>query len=459
MSDAFPTPAPDSPQRPLFELPEPEVPSPGTSSPSLGRPRMKSPQRFQRRFIDACLDELIPWDSPVRAVWDMVDGADLSELEARIKAVEGGAGRDPIDPRILMALWLWATIEGVSHAREIERLTKRDNYYKWICGEVSVNRTSLSTFYTASPEILKRILVDYTAGLMNEGLVNLNRVSLDGMRVRANASKSSFRRDATLEELQQQAEEQVERLDREREAAGDHPAKNQKTRESDAADRARRIDAARKAIPELAKIREKRKKGDGPNARISTTDPDARVMKMANGGFNPAFNVQIATDNESHVIVGVDVNNCGGDMGLFTPMMVQIKEDFGKAPDLGIADGGFTSYDDIESSTKLGVTPVMPVREEDKKRKKGVDPFKPLPSDTAALAAWRTRMGTEEFQNIYKQRAATAELVNAHLRNRNLQQFTVRGLQKVKCVGYWYALAHNLTRALALRAKAAEKAI
>eukprot|EP01031_Cornospumella_fuschlensis_P005431 gene5431-6763_t len=194
MSNAFSPPAPDSPQRPLFELPEPEAPSTVTAAPepSSGRPRMKSPQRFQRRFMDTCLDELVPGDSPVRAVWAMVEGADLSELDARIKAVEGGVGRDPIDPRILMALWLYATIEGVGHAREIERLTTRDNNYKWICGEVSVNRTSLSAFYTASPEILKRILVDYTAGMMAQGLVKLNRVSLDGMRVRANASKSSF---------------------------------------------------------------------------------------------------------------------------------------------------------------------------------------------------------------------------------------------------------------------------
>lgn len=322
-----------------------------------------------------------------------------------------------------------------------------------------MNRTTLSNFYTSCPDLVKRILTDYTAGLMSEGLVNLNRVSLDGMRVRANAGKSSFRRDATLAELQQEAADQVERLAQEREAAGDNPAKNQKTRESDAADRARRVDAARKAIPELAKIRETRKKGDAVNARVSTTDPDARTMKMPNGGFNPAFNVQIATDNESGIIVGTDVNNCGGDMGLFTPMMEQIKADFGRAPVMGMADGGFAGYADIESATALDVIVVMPVREEDKKRKKGVDPFKPLPGDSPALAAWRIRMGTEEYQTLYKERAATAEWTNANHRNRNLQQFQVRGLKKVKCVGLWYALAHNVTRGMALRAKAAQNPV
>jgi hypothetical protein len=351
-----------------------------------------------------------------------------------------------------MTLWLFATIEGVSSAREIERLTKRDNYYRWICGGVSVNRTTLATFMSARPEQVKRVLTDYTASLMVAGLVNLNRVSVDGMRVRANAGKGSFRRDATLEELQKEAEEQVERLARERETAGDAPAKNQKTRESDAADRARRIDEARKAIPQLAKIRETRKKDDGANARASTTDPDARTMKMANGGFNPAFNVQFATDNESGIIVGVDVNNCGGDMGLLTPMMKQIEVDYHQVPEMGMADGGYAGYDDIEASTALGVIVVTPVREEDKKRKKGVDPFKPLASDSPALADWRTRMGTEEYKTLYKERAATAEWVNAQARNRNLQQFRVRGLKKVKCVGLWYALAHNVIHGLALRA-------
>jgi len=413
---------------------------------------MKSPQRDQWEYIQSRLDDLVPSDSSVRAVWEIIVNSDLSDLFAAIQAVEGGAGRDAIDPRILMTLWLFATIEGVSSAREIERLTKRDNYYRWICGGVSVNRTTLATFMSARPEQVKRVLTDYTASLMVAGLVNLNRVSVDGMRVRANAGKGSFRRDATLEELQKEAEEQVERLARERETAGDAPAKNQKTRESDAADRARRIDEARKAIPQLAKIRETRKKDDGANARASTTDPDARTMKMANGGFNPAFNVQFATDNESGIIVGVDVNNCGGDMGLLTPMMKQIEVDYHQVPKMGMADGGYAGYDDIEASTALGVIVVTPVREEDKKRKKGVDPFKPLASDSPALADWRTRMGTEEYKTLYKERAATAEWVNAQARNRNLQQFRVRGLKKVKCVGLWYALAHNVIHGLALRA-------
>jgi transposase len=439
-------------QRSLFEDGEAGVAAASAAEPLLlkGEPRIKAAIRNQRQFLDTSLDELVPQNSPVRAVWDMVVSADLSELYDRIQAVEGNVGRDAIDPRILMALWLFATVEGVSSAREIERLTKRDNCYRWICGGVSVNRTTLASFCTASPELLARVLIDYTAGLMGAGLVHLNRVSLDGTRVRASAGKSSFRRDETLAELQQQAEEQVTRLAGER-TAGKTSQSEKSTQESAAEDRARRIAQARQLIPELAQIREKRKKGDGVNARVSTTDPDARTMKMANGGFNPAYNVQFATDNESGIIVGVEVNNLGGDKGLLTPMVEQIAENFGKVPQNLLADGGYMSYDDIEAAADKGVTIYVPVREEEQKQKKGIDPFQPLPGDSPALGEWRVRMGLEVSRELYKERAATAEWVNAQARNRNLQQFRVRGLPKVKCIGLWYALAHNFIRGLTLR--------
>ena len=452
MSNSIPGDASNPQQRPLFELPESAVSGEPAQDPMplFGQPRFQSPVRNQHRLIDTSLDELVSEDNPVRAVWDLVSNADLSELDARIQAVEGGVGRNPIDPQILMALWLFATIEGVGSAREIARLTKRDNYYRWICGGVTVNRTTLAAFRTATPELFQRVLIDYTARLMRAGLVRLNRVSLDGTRVRASAGKSSFRRDPTLEELQREAETQVALLAQERESGS--ASANHTTRASDAADRARRVDQARQALPELAQIRESRKKGDGKNARASTTDPDARTMKMANGGFNPAFNVQFATDHESGMIVGVDTNNHGTDKGLITPMLEQITTRYGTPPGIVLVDGGDTTNEDIETATAAGVTVIAPVKEAAQKKKKGVDPFLPLPGDSAAIAAWRIRRGLDATQELYKERAATAEWVNAQARNRNRQQFRVRGLLKVKCIALWYALAHNLTRGLKLRA-------
>ena len=449
---------------PLVEF-EPD-PLPGDSIPAtqplpLGRgvPRVKRPVRDQWEFREMCLDELVPSDHPVRAVWAFVMGQDLSSLYDKIAAVEGDVGRDAIDPRILMALWLYATVEGVGSAREIERRTTRDNPFKWICGGVSVNHNRLSQFRTGSSELLDDVLTNSVAVLMQQELVTLKRVALDGMRVRASAGKSSFRREPSLQELLVEAQLQVAEL---KTAADEQPseasARQKAARERAATEREARVAAALGALPELAAAREKRKKGDGIKTRTSTTDAEARTMKMANGGFNPAYNVQFATDTESGIIVGVDVKNEGSDAGLLVPMVEQIQERHDKLPDEMLTDGGYLKADDIVTLAQIAVVVYMPVKEEEKKRAKGIDPFAPSPSDAPEVAAWRQRMGLPESKEIYKERASTAEWVNAQARNRGLQQFRVRGLKKVKDVAMWFAIVHNLIRALALRPKSVQVA-
>jgi len=424
-----------------------------------GVPRVKRPVRDQIEFRDMCLDELVPSDHPVRAVWTFVMAQDLSSLYDQIAAVEGEVGRDAIDPRILMALWLFATVEGVGSAREIERRTTRDNPFKWICGGVSVNHTRLSQFRTGSSELLDDVLTNSVAVLMQQNLVSLKRVAQDGMRVRASAGKSSFRREQSLQELYEQAKQQVADL---KTAADENPseaaARQKAVRERTAADREARVAKALAALPKLTAAREKRKKGDGKTTRVSTTDPEARTMKMANGGFNPAYNVQFATDTASGIIVGVDVNNEGSDAGLAVPMVEQIQQRHATIPDEMLLDGGYAMIKDTITLTQMGIVVYTPVKEEKKKRDKGIDPFAPIPTDAPEIAAWRQRMGLPESKEIYKERASTAEWVNAQARNRGLQQFRVRGLQKVKDVAMWFAIVHNLIRALTLRTKSVEVA-
>jgi transposase len=419
---------------------------------SMGIPRVKRPVRDQYEFRDICLDQLVPQDHPVRAVWAFVMAQDLSALYRQIAAIEGGVGRDAIDPRILMALWLYATVEGVGSAREIERRTLRDNPFRWICGGVSVNHTRLSAFRTGSMETLDVVLTNSVAVLMHQKLVTLQRVSQDGVRVRASAGKSSFRREQSLRELHAEAKQQVEDL---KTAADENPsestARQKAARERAVADREARIAKALAALPQLAAAREKRKKGDGKATRVSVTDPEARRMKMANGGFNPAYNVQFATENSSGIIVGVDVTNDGSDAGLLGPMIDQIERRYGKTPDEALVDGGYGNVKEITTLTQRGTVIYTPVKEEKQKRAKGIDPFAPVPGDTPEVAEWRQRMGRPESQEIYKQRASTAEWVNAQARNRGLQQFRVRGLEKVRNVAMWFAIVHNLLRALTLR--------
>ena len=440
-----------------------ELDSAATAKPSpvlRGVPRVKRAVRDQIELHQLCLDELVPMDHPVRAVWAFVMAQDLSSLYDKIEAVEGGVGRDAIDPRILMALWLFATVEGVGSAREIERRTTRDNPFRWICGGVSVNHTRLSQFRTGSTELLDDVLTNSVAVLMQQDLVTLQRVAQDGVRVRASAGKSSFRREQSLQDLLAEAKQQVADL---KTAADEQPseaaARQKAARERGVTERAARIAEAVAALPKLIAAREKRKKGDGKKTRVSTTDPEARTMKMANGGFNPAYNVQFATDTESGIIVGVDVNNEGNDSGLLEPMVEQIQQRHSKIPDEMLADGGYTMVKDTIALTRRGVVVYTPVKEEEKKREKGIDPFAPIPSDATEVAAWRQRMGLPESKEIYKQRASTAEWVNAQARNRGLQQFRVRGLRKVKDVVMWFAIVHNLIRGFTLRAKSVGVAI
>ena len=177
-------------------------------------------------------------------------------------------------------------------------------------------------------------------------------------------------------------------------------------------------------------------------------------MKMGDGGFRPSHNVQLATDTGSQVITGVDAVNVGSDGGQMPPMVQQHQDRYGKTPDETLTDGGFAQVEDIEkvSSPEVGTTVYAPVQ---KPRKEGRDPHQPLPGDSATIAAWRQRMGTPAAKEIYKERASTAECVNAISRNRGLRQFLVRGLQKVRTVVLWFALAHNLMRAVTLRARVA----
>ena len=420
-------------------------------SEKTGIPRVERARRNQVEMQVLTLDALLPEDHTARLVWEYAEGLDLTPLYEQIRAVEGWAGRNAIDPKILLALWLYATLDGVGSAREVDRLCEAHVAYRWICGGVSVNYHTLSDFRTQHTELLDELLTQSVATLMHQGLVTLNRVAQDGMRVRASAGASSFRRRKTLEACQAEARDQVDSLRAELKAdPGAENRRRKAARRRAARERSERI---QRALAELPDVEAKKKPGDKDKARVSTTDPEARVMKMPDGGFRPAHNVQFATDTESQVITGVDVINSGSDQGQMSPMVEQHQERYGRPPDETLVDGGFAKHDDIEkvSSPENGTTVYAPVP---KPKNAERDPHVPRPGDSETIAEWRQRMGTDAAKEIYKERASTAECVNAIARNRGLRQFLVRGLEKVRAVALWYALAHNLMRAVTLRAEA-----
>lgn len=282
-------------------------------------PRLLCAERRQIRLLPMDLESRLAADHPARSIWTLVEKLDLSAFENSIKSRGEGAGRPAIDPRILVTLWVFATSEGVGSARELEELCGVHDAYRWICGGVPVCAHTLSDFRVAHPQALDDLLTRLLAVLKNQGLVDLKRVAQDGMRVRASAGAASFRREPSLKKCLEEARRQVEEVAGE---AGDGSCERRKaSRRRAAEDRLKRVERALELLPEVQKVK---KAGDKPNARVSTTDPEARVMKMGDGGFRPAWNVQFSTDTGSRFIAGVDVDNRGNDYGRLDPMVDQI---------------------------------------------------------------------------------------------------------------------------------------
>jgi transposase len=425
-----------------------------------GAPRLLQPNRQQIELRAMDLESLLGEDHRARLVWGYVARQDLGQLLDAIRARGGAPGRRAIDPRILFALWLYATLDGVGSGREVTRLTREHDAYRWICGGVPVNYHALNDFRCANDALLDELLTDNVAALAAVGAIVLERVAQDGMRVRADAGAASFRRQPRLQEHQAQARELVQTLKAQAQADPGLASRRAQTAKLRAAQqREQRIAHALARLPELAAA--KRRNGDAPeDARASTTDADASNMKMGDGGFRPAYNVQFATDCASQVIVGVDTVTAGSDMAQLAPMVEQVDKRLGRTPAQWLVDGGFPAHAQLDAvAPRTEVYAPVP-RPKPPKPVPGKDPgddppapssqLEPKPGDSAAVAKWRQRMGSDAARETYKDRAATAECVNALARRRGLLRMPVRGLAKVRCVVKLYALAHNLMRMAAL---------
>ena len=421
---------------------------------SQGSPRLLQPNRLQVELRASDLESLLPEDHRARLVWGYVVRQDLSKLVEAVKARGCHAGRAAIDPHILFALWLYATLDGVGSGREVTRLSQEHDAYRWICGGVSVNYHALNDFRAGNEALMDELLSDNVAALAAAGAISLQRVAQDGMRVRADAGAASFRRQASLQEHLSEASELVQMIKTQTQAdPGQAKRQAQAAKLRAAQQREQRIQAALEQLPEVAAAK-KRNGNKAEDARASTTDPEARVMKMGDGGFRPAFNVQFATTCKDQVIVGMDVVNTGSDMAQLGPMVEQVDKRLGRSPQEWLVDGGFPAHEQIDAvagKTKVyAPVPEPRAKKDERGNEVAQDKHQPKPDDSAAVACWRARMASEEAKEIYKQRAATAECVNAQARNRGLLRMPVRGLAKVRCVVGLFVLAHNLLRTAVL---------
>jgi transposase len=407
-------------------------------------PRLRRPDRRQIVWEACCLEERLPADHPARTVWTVACRLDLSAFYDVIEARGESPGRAATDPRLLVALWLYAAIDGIGNGRKLTRLCEEHDAYRWLCGGVNVNYHTLNDFRVSHEKKLDALLTQVLAVLMHQGVLKVNRISQDGTRVRASAGKTSFRRRPSLEQWLVEAKAHVEKLKSQSDEEPGESARRRAAQERAANERVTRLEAA---LIEMSKLeeskanQEKRKPAKKIEPRASATDPDARRMRMPDGGFAPAYNVQIATDPGSRAIVGIDVTNHGTDHGEDEPLRQQVEQRTGGKVTEHLFDGGFLKRESIERGAEQGVAIYAPLRETGKDGA----PCTEHPNDSPAMAAWRARMTSEAGRAIYKERAATSETVNADLKTyRGLHAFAVRGLNKVRCVALWSALAYNI---------------
>lgn len=403
--------------------------------------RLRRPNREGILPIAAHVDGLLPADHQARQVWAIILQLDLSTFYSEIRVTTGHPGRAAIDPQLLVALWVYGLSQGEMEGRAIARLCVEHVAYMWLCGGVTVNEHTLNDFRVQHEAGLDELLTQVVLRLSEAGLVGWETQAQDGMRVRASAGAASFHRQPTLERHLAASQTQVAGLDSESasgcEATPLSP-RQQAARERAVNERIERLEAALAELPAVQAVKPAKERAE---ARVSSTDPQARVMKMADGGFRPAYNWQFATDVLAQVIVGVDLVNHGSDRGEMEPMLRQLQRRYARLPIAWLVDGGFVKLSDFESwgSSVQLFAPVPKPKDPDR------DPYQPLPDDSPVIAAWRERMGSAAAKTTYKLRAATAECVNAQARTQHgLQQSGVRGIAKNRCLALWVALTHNL---------------
>lgn len=484
------------------------VAQPAQAPAGAAAPRVKLVDRSQLSWQMLDVERLVELEHPARAIWELSGRLKLDGFYAPIEAVEGGAGRTPWDPRLLVSLWIYAYSRGVSSAREIARRCSYEPAFQWLCGLEEINHHTLSDFRVSHDASLRELFVQVLGVLSSEGLVSLERVMHDGTKIKACAGVDSFRREERLKEHLEAARRQVE-------AMGD-PRDEEPTRKRAAQERALRERQQRlgQALEEVQKVRQA-KRQDKDQARASQSDPQSRIMKQSDGGYAPSYNVQLSTEARHRIVVGVAVSQSPTDTHELIGAVAQIEQNLGAKPAQVVVDAGFTSRENILAMAEQGVDLIgslggANVSWASQQRQRGVSErfdldkfsydakqniyrcpagqslrhkgreFAPgvvihkytatIQTCTACqfrseccpgnhyhgrsviraerspiLQQFAKKMETEAAKAIYRQRGAVAEFPNAWIKDKlGLKQFRLRGLTKVRLEVLWAALTYNI---------------
>ena len=314
--------------------------------------RVIGPDRTQLRWDMVDLDSQLPDDHRARLVWAFVEGLDLSQFYDRIKARDAVAGRPATDPRVVLAVWLYATLEGIGSARAIDRLCQQHAAYRWLCGGAPINHDLLAAFRRENAALLDRLLTQSVTGLIVEKLITLEELMIDGTKVRAYAGRGSLCKRKRLERIEQAVAERVAELKSELDTDPAEPERQRKKRALQAAEqRAQRVERARQKLAELEQEKAARAKthpteeAEKSEPKVSVSDPEVRSMRLADGAVAPAWNVQVAT--AEGFVVAIDPTDRRKDSGLAPGLVATVAERCGRAPQRLLADTTAMTREDI----------------------------------------------------------------------------------------------------------------
>lgn len=468
-------------------------------------------QQMSWRAVD--VEQLIDADHRARIIWELVGQLDLKPFYECIQSTKEEGGRPAYEPQLLISLWVYAYTLGIGSAREIQRRCEWDPAFQWLTGLEVVNYHTLSDFRVQRKQELDQLFTHLLAVLSHEGLVSLEQVTLDGTKIGASASKKSFRREKTLQEHVELARQRVKEM----EAEEENEPVNERIAKAQQRARREKQERLETALKELEKVQEQKEgEKEKSEARASSSDPEARIMKQSDGGFAPSYNTQISTDTAHGMIVDVEVTQAGNDYEQLLPALERMEERMGKKPQQIVVDSGFVSRENVEgiAEEKVDLLGALAddaakahrdgrrfgseqfqyegrenryqcpagkyLRYEGKQQKDGQTYFKykgkweecrscPLrlqccpenkkhgrsvvrAEESAAMVAFRKKMGSEEAKAQYRVRGPMAEFRNCWIKAKlGLWTFHVRGLVRAQAEALWVCLTHNLQQWMRLR--------
>jgi transposase len=318
-----------------------------------GEPRLASINRQQLVLRSIDVERLIDEDHSARLIWQLIGRLDLNLYHAQIEAVEGRAGREHTDPQLLISLWIYAYSRGVSSARELARQSEYEPGCQWLCGLQAISHRTLSGFRSDHKAALDDLFVQVLGMMSAEGLITLERITLDGTKIKANAGGNSFRRKEKLAAHLELAREQVRWLNEQAEQEEKSATRRAAAQRRAARQRVSRLEAA---VREVERLQQERKhERDRFVARASSSDPEAHVMRNGEGGTVPSYNVQLLTDTEHGIVVNVEATTDAIDYRQMRPALERCVTTLGRKPKQIVADGDYTNHASVQAAAEQEV--------------------------------------------------------------------------------------------------------